>query len=397
MNLTLTLTLVVAFSFAVSRLLGRYAPRSVYAGAPYLVVGVLVGPRATALVSDQDLQVLQPFVSLTLGVLGFVLGLPLARQLKSIPVLEAGLIAMVLTMSVVAAGSLGVLELAEFQHGALAALTLGAAAAATSLPTLRSAAQRFGASGLVTNLVQSFALVGNVGAVLLAGMTLAWAGSTESAARLGLGEAEWLVASVALGVACGLLFHFFVRAEASEERVFLATVGIIVFASGMASGIGISPLVLNALAGVTVALAAGRERDLAKSLERLERPAVIVLMIFAGAMARPDALPTVIAPVAFFAVRYVTLRFASGVAVRTISRVEVIPRLGDGLLPLGGIAVAIAVNYAQVDLTYGQLVLAAVLGASLLTELLAQSVLRRLWIDAGEIRELAPPLESKVR
>jgi hypothetical protein len=165
----------------------------------------------------------------------------------------------------------------------------------------------------------------------------------------------------------------------------------------MASGMGVSPLGLNALAGVTVAVAAGRSRDLAQSLERLERPAFIVLMIFAGAMWRPDGLRSLVAPAAFFAARYVLLRLAAGTAVRAVARVEVIPRLGHGLVPLGGVAVAIGVNYAQVAPPHADLVSSAILGATLLAEAAAVPLLRRLWTDAGEIRELAPPAEANRR
>ena len=393
MPLILTLTLVVAFSFLVSRLLQRYAPRSVTAGSAYILLGVLVGPEASALLTEVELALLQPFVSLTLGILGFMLGLPLVRQLKSVAVLEAGLLSTVLTVAGLAAASWLMLEtLTATTKPALAAVTLGAAGAATALPALRAAAERFGAAGMVTSLVQSFALVGNVLAVLLSGIALAHAGAGASAAQLGLGEAQWLLASVALGIVCGLLFHSFVRAEASEERIFLATVGVVVFASGMASGMGISPLVLNALAGVTVAIATGPGRDHSQGLERIERPAFIVLMIFAGAMWSPIGWASFVAPVGFFAVRTLTLRWASSLAVRLIPRVEAVPRVGNGLVPMGGIAVAIAVNYVQVDLPGADLVSSAVLGATILAELIAMPSLRRLWVDAGEVSELAPPL-----
>lgn len=394
MSLTLTLTLVVAFSFLVSRVLQRYAPRRLSSETAYVLLGVLVGPEVTRLLGPEELELLQPFVSLTLGLIGFLIGLPLVEQLRSAAVIEAGLLSTLLTVAGISAAAYFLLDLAELRAPWLPALTLGAAAAATSLPALRTAAERFGASGRVTDLVQSFALLGNVGAVGVSGLTLALAGAEDSAARLGLGRVEWLLASAALGVVCGLLYHFFIVSEESEERVFLATVGVVVFASGMASGMGISPLVFSALAGVTVAVAAGRGQDRSRGLEPLERPAYIVLAIFAGAMWAPSSFRSFVAPFVFFAARAAFLRVASGVSVRVIPRVETVARVGDGLVPFGGVGIAVGVVYAQVDLPGADLVLGSVLGATILAELLAIPGLRRLWVDAGEVAELAPPLSS---
>lgn len=394
MPLTLTLTVVVTFSFLVSRLLQRYAPRRRSSGTAYILLGVLVGPEVAGLLDPRDLEQLQPFVSLTLGVIGFVLGLPLVRQLESVAVLEAGFACtglIVAGASLVAWGGFSVFGMGDPQPW-LPALTLGAAAAATSLPALRSAAVRFGASGPITRLGGALALIGNVVAVLTSGLALALASPLDAdggvPARLGLSEGFWLITSLAMGVVCGLLFHFFVRAEKSEERMFLGTVGIIVFTSGMASGMGVSALVLNLVAGVTVAVAAGRGRDHSRGLARLERPAFIVLMIFAGAMWRPAGWASVAIPAVFYVLRQGVLLVAAAVALTLVPRIQRIPRMGHGLAPLGGVAVAIAVNYAQVGLTGSQAVLAGVLGAVALSELLALPGLRRLWIDAGEVSEL---------
>ena len=393
MPLTLTLTLVVAFSFLVSRLLQRYAPRRLGSATAYIALGVLVGPELGGLVTTSDLVLLKPFVSLTLGVIGFVLGLPLAKRIQGVGVIETGLLITLITIAALTAATWVAFDaFRPLETPVLPSLTLGAAAAATSLSNLRTAAVRFEANGPVTRFVLSIALVGNVLAVLVSGLALALAGATESASRFGLGSEVWLLASVLLGGVCGLLFHFFIGTEESEERAFLGTVGIIIFTSGMASGMGISSLVLNVLAGMTVALAAGKRYDHSQGLDRLERPAFIVLTILAGAMWRPSGSTSFLAPIFFFVVRAIVLRLASAFVVRVVPRVETVHRTGDGLIPIGGVAIAIAVNYAQVDLPASSMVLTAILGTVTLSELLSLRGLRRLWVDAGEIAELTPRL-----
>ena len=392
MPLSLTLTLTVAFSFLVSRLLQRYAPQRLSSVTAYLLVGFMVGPKVGGLVSSTDLVLLRPFISLTLGVVGFVLGLPLAKRLESVGVFEAGLLSTtlsILSLSTSANFLFQFLHPAEIRHSGLPAITLGAAGAATSLTTLRTSAMRFRASGLVTQLVQSLALVGNLLAVLVSGLAIATAGADTSAARLGLGQGMWLFASIGLGIVCGLLFHFFMRAEESDERAFLGTVGIIIFTSGVASAMGISSLVLTVLAGVTFALAAGKNDERFQNLEQLGRPSFIVLAILAGALWRPTSWIAIVEPLIFFGLRFLVLRIASSLAVRVVPRVEYVPRIGNGLIPMGGVAIAIGVNYSHVALPASDTVLNAILGSVVLTEFLSIRSLRRLWVDAGEISDLS--------
>lgn len=390
MSLTLTVTLVVAFSFLVSRTLQRYAPRHLASGTAYLLLGFVVGPQGTGLIEAKDLVDLEPVVSLTLGVIGFVIGLPLVRQLESVPVLEASILSAVLVIAALTGLSAVGLTLAGREPTFVTLLTLGAGGAATSLQTLRDLGFRLRAAGRTTTLLRSLALVSNVAAVLVSGCALALADADLSGVRLGLDRFQWLLASGGLGVACGLLFAFFVRAEDAEERTFLATVGVIIFASGMASALSFSPLLVNAVAGATVALAAGKSRDLGRDLERLERPTLIVLTIFAGAMLEVDRQSTLLAPLAFYGLRFVVIRLAAGFAVRVVPSVETTRRIGDGLIPIGGVALAIGVSFQQVKVSNGNLVLVMMAGSMVLSELLARPRVERMWIDAGEVPELLP-------
>ena len=394
MPLTLSLTLVVTFSFLVSRILHRFSARWLTTSSAYVGVGVLCGPEVGGVLDRAAIEQLGPAISVTLGVVGFVLGLPLARELRSAGDVEAGLGAGSLTIVGVGAASFLALRAAGIDDPVFPALTLGAAAAATSRPTLDIASRRLGARGEVTKLVKSMALVGDILAVMVSGFALAVAVAGSSSERLGLGPAAWILASAAIGVACGLLFHFFMAAEASEERVFLATVGVIVFASGLASAVGISALVLNAVAGVTVAVASRRRGDRAATARTLAEPAVIVLLIFAGALWSSEDAPVApllalpLAAVGFAVLRAVALFVFGRLAVQLTPRVEAVPRVGYGLFPLGGVSVAIALNYRLLDLPAGNLVLTAVAGAAIVTELFASSYLTVLLVDAGEVPDL---------
>lgn len=393
MELTLSLTLVVSFSFLVSGLLQRTRLRHFTRSSVYLGVGVLSGPEVFGLLDSEAITQLAPFIAVTLGCLGFIQGLPLTRRLReAVREFEAGLLTSVLALGAVALVAYLVLDRLVPKAG-YPALTLGAAAVATSRPIIGSTVARMRAKGAVTDLVRSMALIGDVVAVLLSGFALAVAVADASALRLGLGPVVWIAASTGIGVACGLLFRFFMLAEASRERIFLATVGIIVFSSGLASAVGISALLLNGLAGVTVALTA-RDKDPSAPLGSIETPASIALMIFAGAMWSSSsvlglpALAFVAFAVGLAGLRLVALTLAGRVAIRLVPRAQYASRVGYGLLPMGGLAIGIALNYRLLDLPAANLVLTAVAGAAILTEIVSFDLLSVLLVDAGEVTEL---------
>lgn len=391
MPVTLSLTLVVSFSFLVSGLLRRTRARRLASSTVYLAVGVLSGPEVFGILDEAAIRQLAPFIAVTLGVVGFIQGLPLTARLRRARELEAGGVTAGLGLAVVGGAAFVLLEPLVAGDAIYPALTLGAAAVATSRPVLRSTIRQMEADGEVSRMVVSMALLGDVLAVLLSGLALAVAVADASAGRLGLGPLAWILTSCGIGIASGLLFRFFITAESA--RLFLATVGVIMFTSGLATTVGISALLLNAVAGVTVALTGGRE-DRAEALRTLEAPASIALMIFAGAMwsASPELpVPALLLPVAaagFALTRGVALAAGGRVAVELIPRAPHAPRIGYGLLPMGGVAIAIAVNYRLLELPGANLVLGAVAGAAILTELVAFNFLSVLLVDAGEVREL---------
>lgn len=399
MSLTLSLVLVVVFAFLVSRTLHRYAPQVLTLWSlEYLLIGFVVGPMGVGLLGRQELEVLQPFMSLTLGLVGFALGLPLRRRVARLSHFAFGVLA-----------ALGVIFLTAFAMrpvlGWLAPsvrgdsqlwllLALGAAAAACSAEIIDSTRSALKARGPTTSLLRSFAVATNVTAVCVAGFGLAMARAQDGSGRLGLSEPTWLLGSAGLGLALGILFWLFVGDEGEEhqERTFLATVGVVVFASGLASAIGISPLFLNALAGIVVSMLPRTER-LNVAVARLQRPALIILLIFAGALLQLKLSLLLVVPVIYAVVRYIVLRISTAVVSRAVPRLRVVPRFGEGVVAQGAIAAAIALNFAQINPELADVVLPIVLLGLVLSDIFSIDGLRRVLTDAGEVGHAEPPEE----
>lgn len=393
MSITIALVVVVAFSFVVSGLVHRYAARHVtLTGVEHLLVGLAVGPGAANLLSTRGLATLRPFVSTTLGLVGFVIGLPLRRRLqRDSAAVQAGALTAFTAVGAASGITYGLLVysglLPSSGNALWISLTIGAAAAAMASDAIAATARRHRAEGDVCEALRSMAQTGSVVAVAVSGGALAFERAGVASDQLALTQTEWLLAVFGLGVACGVLFRIFVGREPAHEqpeRLFLATVGIVIFAGGMAAGIGVSPLLLNAVAGLVVSVLSPQADELHAALARLERPAHVALMIFAGATWQPEATSVWLLMVAYLLFRLVGVRTGAFVAQRLVSGLPQVPRLGYGLLAQGPLAAAIVLAYAQAGAADGQLGLAAVLPALLIVDPFSSPVLHSTLADAGQ-------------
>ncbi|MBK8009989.1 MAG: hypothetical protein IPK13_01460 [Deltaproteobacteria bacterium] len=397
MSNTITLVIVGTFSVVMSGIFHRFLRgRLPLSGAEYLFVGLAIGPLGADLLGNEVVTVVQPFVSLTLGFVGFHLGLGLRRRLAEAEALQAGFLSAVVVIAAVTAGAYGFfltpIGSAWVQRNPLwISISIGCAAGAISARLTEEVILGLRARGTVTGLLRSFSLAANVSAVCIAGLGLAVSRVQQGSTRLGLTSVEWMVVSLSLGAASGLLFLMFVgrKADVAEDRLFLATVGIVVFTSGIAAAGGMSPLLQNALAGLLVSSLLKASDTLHEKLERLERPAMVSIMIFAGAMWRPLTGPIWILPVAYIVCRAIMIRLSSAVFVRAFPELPTVHRLGTGLLAQGGIAVAVALNHAQVNPLEHTLILGIVLTLLPLEDAMAPFFTRRVIVDAGEHARVA--------
>ena len=119
-------------------------------------------------------------------------------------------------------------------------------------------------------------------------------------------------------------------------------------------------------------------------MSKLERPAVITVLIFAGAMWAPPGGLVWLLPIAYASLRMLALRSGTVVA-RVVGDLPRARRLGDALLHQGALSVAIAANFAQVFPEQASMALTTVLGGLILSDLLAYGGVRRVLADAGEI------------
>lgn len=420
MSLTLLLVLVVIFSFAVGRVLTRSASRFVtLSGTEYVLVGVLIGPQFVwNLLSTEALNAFEPLISLLLGLAGFVLGLRTRQALGDSSNAATGLATVLGVIGVTSACLLPLVEWltapapAEFQvtkelgrvgsyifelhfssDAMWTALVLGCVAGTVSTSLVGRVCEAVGASGRVTRFAKSGSAVAQNVSVILFGLTLSSMRAASHETALQLSVIEWAVASVGAALGTGLLFTLFIGREDEPSRIFLATIGLVTFASGVGVALEISPLFINLLAGITVAATSNHADRVRVHLDRLQHPLFVLITIFAGAHWLPTSGWLWLLPLAYVAVRVLAGTLLTPVMARLfMNEAPRGLRLGRAFLSQGTMAIAIGLNDALWRPEHAPLVLTTVLVGAFACDLVSDRTLSRLLADAGETEQ---NIESK--
>ena len=416
-NTTVVLLLLVVFSFLISAALKKTKSFFIStSGFLYIVLGISIGPQVGFnLITAESLVQFQPFLSFLIGLVGFVLGLRIRNILRLQEIFWAGVsvslvvfLVMVVLMSLVGVFLLkGQVEMGsalwsiewvwpwqgvaffEFSDIHLwIALTLGAAAASASSILLHNAEGLYKNFGPVTERLRFLARIFQMVAVMVFGFILSSSRAVETAGSMGITVSEWALAAMVAGIFCGLLFSLFIGRESKQDSLYLAAFGGVVFASGVGTALGISPLFVNFIFGATLSLTSQYAVDIRPALDRVAEPIFVLLLIFAGAHWEPLSGWSWLLPLYYFAIRYWAMKRITPYVFRqlAVNEGESSPHLALGLMGQDLIAIAIGLSFLERFPQWGNLVLSAVLGGVLLNQVLGYAELRRLLLDAGEIQ-----------
>ena len=320
-------------------------------GTHFIFVGFVLGPSAMGLVTSDALDHLFPFLALGLGWVGFLFGLQFERDtLRAFPralhAFAAGqALVTFFVFAVVGIGALVTFGLAG--RGEVLLMLLAAATACISAPAgIAIISSNFLVRGPVRErllfVASMDALVG------ITTLQVIYSNYQTAALLEFLGDVPavlGILLAVSVGVLCGIIFVWLTRVRAEIEELVLFLMGVAAFAAGAALQLQLSPLFVCLVMGVVVANLVPDPRRVLRVMARWEKPVYVVLLILAGALLR---FPTVwIMPLALC---YALLRGgAKIVACAAMVRIarpsgSTPPFLGLGLVPQGGISLAMALS-----------------------------------------------------
>ena len=287
------------------------------------------------------------------------------------------------TMLLVGAGMLGLLGLV-FAVGsddiALVA-TLASLAAVSGESTINATRTLLGSKGPAGDDLTARAHASNIAAVLVFGGALSYARGEASL----LTRTEWLALALVAGLACGGVYALFTRGGADKDRILIGTVGVVTLASGLAAGMGISPLFVNVIVGVVVGSTPSGGSERGATLARLRAPTEVFILIAVGATASAVTGWAWIIPVAWILARITAWFVAPPLAETLLEGARTRRSVGPALAGFGPIGAAIALNHAQVLPHQAGVVIAAASLALLTSDVLGPRAVRRVLADLGEV------------
>lgn len=370
----------------------------VSSGTHFLFLGFLLGTHVLELFTRDVIDQLYPFLALGLGWIGFLFGLQLdRRQLRHFP---GRYIAITVTQAAVAfllflgLGALILGATLDLEHR-LALLTAAATACISTPAGIALISNTFLVRGHVSQLLFFIAsldaMVGMLALQLIYAFHRGFVLDAVFGARSGV---EWVGVALLLGAIFGVLFLWLTRPRPERDEIMLFLLGLVVFASGAALYLGLSPLFVSAVAGAVVANLSPLRRRVFALLQAWEQPIYVILLILAGALLDFPTWLVIPLALAYLVVRAVA-KVAAGYFATHVIRLSFAapPDLGAGLIPQGGISLAMAISIA---LTYGALeldgfaladmVFSTVVLGVVASELLGPFLTRNLLRRTGEIQ-----------
>jgi hypothetical protein len=187
---------------------------------------------------------------------------------------------------------------------------------------------------------------------------------------------QWLVISVAIGFLTAWIFVSMTLTRTSQSELVLYLLGVIALASGVAFGLRLSVLFVNAVCGVVVANLAhvrsirGRVMDL---MAHSERFLYLLLLVLAGAYWKLPDRWTLLAAGTYVMARGVGKVIGGYISTRSLTRQHPVPRLvGLGLVSQGGMALAIIIDFQPAaPSALSQMIVGVAITAIIANELLA--------------------------
>ncbi len=271
------------FALAMSAVARRWLPISEVVA--FLVVGVLLGPRAVGVIDRQTIHTVEPLTAVALGAIVFVTGERL--RLRDLLGIRRTLLPISLVGSVFAFGvCLAALLLAGVS--APTAYLLAAIAPSTAPVTVQALVAERRAAGPFTDHVLAATALNTLAAALLFGV-----GAPFVFAHVATGHArreavtsfvQLVVVAAGLGLLGGVGLRAARRhvAERWGDRVLLVWISLLLLV-GAAEALNSSVVITTLVAGAVVANARTPAHELFDAVRVLEAPVFLVFFIVTGA------------------------------------------------------------------------------------------------------------------
>lgn len=371
----------VAFDWLAKRLL-------LVSGAEYLILGILLGPHVSGVLSVETVTGFAPLTTLALGWIGAIVGTQfyLPGLVRISGVMYRLAFGEALGTLVFVAGLLLLLFQYVFalpiEQAIVPAVAMGAIAAVSAPTGIAVVARRLMQRGPVVRQLQVATAIDALVGIATLGLLLSLFHPGDLAAGYRITPTEWVVITLGIGLTGGALFHLFLGGDATVDRLFISLGGALIMISGAASYLHLSPLLAALIFGATLTNTSRHRELIAKTLSKGERPFYFVLLIFAGAAWQPSLRMWVIPVVVFLVARLVGKVWSARIGSWATGQTPALGRdWGLALIGQGGLALALALDYLGLEgAALANIVFTAAIASVLLTDVMSARIVQSVLV-----------------
>ncbi len=356
MTSLLSIVLIVLLAFLGSVIFKKIKIRSTflesiaYTGMFYIVFGYLLSPNVFNFFDEKILKNLNILFALVLGWAGFLVGLQakITGMLRFPPMYFRYTITNIVLVFLLSLSGFWYLLTVVFrvplEYQNLLVLTL--AGSITSPIMLAVVVRGNRVQARLAHLLQFQAAFDNLLGILTIGMV-------EISLGLYNQEPLWLVFTdilvvVFVALLAGGIYTWLAKDKMSAEEETLYIIGLLMFVVGTALYFGLSLLFAGLIFGLVLANSTNRARSLYRSIQQMEKPMYILLLVLAGA--NLSVQPAIALIVVFFLWRIVSKVLAEMVANQTIKKAERHRGwLGLANIGMGGLPLAIVLDFYLIN------------------------------------------------
>ncbi|EFK10073.1 universal stress family protein [delta proteobacterium NaphS2] len=400
-DVTFALAIILGAGFFIAKL-GQLVRLPSVTG--YILAGVLLGPSALNLVSEETItEKLGHFTQIALMLIAFGIGehleiSRLKRSLKSVGLIgiseTSGAFLFVMLGTFFVARVSGVGESGRtLQDYAVLALLFGAVSVATAPAATLHVMREMKAAGPLTTTLMAIVAVDDGLAIIFFGIAMSaarqivGAGGGSMAVAI-ISSMTEIVASLMLGIITGLIIDFVIHRLNRLDEVLTVGLSLLLLCGETARLAHFSPLLAGMAVGFTIVNRDRRDVRLFRVINRFEPPIYVLFFTLAGAHLDLSAL--IIAGwvgLVYFLLRALGKLAGCSFGGRLAAAPEKVVRyLGLALIPQAGVAIGLIflIRGDAVLGSYASIIIPVVLGSVVLSELTGPVCARIAVEKAGE-------------
>lgn len=268
----------------------------------YVTVGILLGP-VLKIVSAQTVQALEPFSLFALGIIAFLIGGELKRdiflrygkQVAAILLFEGG-------VAFLLVGLLSFLALCYFydwQTALAVGVVFGAICSATDPASTVNVLWEYKTRGPLTTMLTTIVALDDALALVLYITSVSLAGFLTGHREAGFLTMMFhsfyeVVGSLGVGVVAGLILQWIIRRLDDDDRMLIFTISVIVLSIGMALSLKLDVILSSMACGVTlINLSPRRSLRSFELIRKFSPPIYVLFFVIIGARLNVRATGTV--------------------------------------------------------------------------------------------------------